>query len=99
MATSTIITNEAPKIIPPVGTAPATPAEAAKGESTVTMEFPNDVHLTIGTNQSIFYPRGTHEVPKRYADHWYLEAHGARRYLKPNAVKAAVPKPSAPAGK
>jgi hypothetical protein len=73
-------------VIVPFASAPKTPAEAAKGCRTITMEFPTKVHLTIATNHTVFYPVGTHEVPEHLASHWYLKANGARPYAKPLAV-------------
>jgi hypothetical protein len=54
-----------------------TPAEAAAGQKTLTMVFPQDVHLTIGPNHTVYYPAGAHEVPEDLAEHWYLKACGA----------------------
>ena len=73
-------------IKPPVSVPAKTPEEAAKGESTVTMVFPNPVVLTVDHGNQIAYPKGTHEVPRRLADHWYLAAHGARLYNAPVAA-------------
>lgn len=87
--------NEMPRIIAPVGSAPMTPEEAAKGETTVTMEFPTHVHLTLDTNKSVFYPQGTHEVPERYSDHFYLKAHRVKLYARPNAAQSATAAPVA----
>jgi len=70
---------KAPQIIVPVNAPPMEPEQAAKGERTVLMIFDTPVHLTVEANKSIFYPKGVHPVPARYADHWYLKAHGARR--------------------
>lgn len=90
MATSSPIltpeTVKAPQIIVPIHAAPMTPEKAAKGERTVTMVFDKPVHLTLDTNKSVFYPVGPQEVPVRYSDHWYLKAHGVKRYAKPIAV-------------
>jgi hypothetical protein len=80
--------EKAPIIIAPIHAAPKTPAEAAQGHSTVTMEFPGDVHLTVSANHSIFYPKGLHEVPDHLADHWYLKAHQVRPYYKPVQIAA-----------
>lgn len=85
-----LLRDEAPVIIPPGGSAPMTPAEAAKGHSTTTVEFPRLIHLTISTNQSVHYPVGVHEVPDHLADHWYLKAHGARVYYRPVAVSEQI---------
>lgn len=85
-----LLVGPAPKIIVPVSAAPMTPEEAAKGTQTVTMEFPNSVHLTIDTNQTVFYPQGVNEVPEHLADHWYLKAHQARRYYKPSAGQTSL---------
>jgi hypothetical protein len=75
--------EKAPLIVAPLHAAPRTPAEAAEGHTTVTMEFPKAVHLTVSTNHSVFYPAGIHEVPDHLADHWYLKAHQVRPYYKP----------------
>jgi hypothetical protein len=80
--------EKAPIIIAPIHAAPKTPAEAAQGHSTVTMEFPNEVHLSVSANHSIFYPKGIHEVPDHLADHWYLKAHQVRPYYKPVQIAA-----------
>jgi hypothetical protein len=80
--------EKAPIIVAPIHAAPMTPAEAAKGHSTTTMEFPKEVHLTVSPNSSIFYPKGIHEVPDHLAGHWYLEAHQVRPYYKPVQVAA-----------
>jgi hypothetical protein len=87
------VQEQMPVIIAPFHTTPKTPEQAAEGYSTVTMEFPNPVHLTIATNDTVFYPKGVHEVPEHLADHWYLEAHDARRYYKPVAAPKAVVQP------
>ncbi len=78
-----LLDREAPPIVVPVHAAPKTPEEAAKGHSTTTMVFDKPVHLTISTNDSVFYPVGVHEVPNHLVKHWYLKAHGARIYAKP----------------
>ena len=80
--------EKAPVIIAPIHAAPRTPAEAAEGHRTVTMEFPKEVHLTVSNNSSVFYPAGIHEVPDHLADHWYLKAHQVRPYYKPVQVGA-----------
>lgn len=82
--------DRAVPIVAPVHMTPLTPAEVAEGHSTITMQFPNPVHLTIATNTSVYYPAGVHEVPDHLADHWYLKAHGAQRYYRPVNVPAAV---------
>ena len=82
--------EKAPVVIAPIHAAPMTPAEAAKGHSTTTMEFPNEVHLTVSPNSSIFYPKGIHEVPDHLADHWYLKAHQVRPYYKPVQLATSV---------
>jgi hypothetical protein len=75
------------KITVPVEIKGKTPAEAAVGEDTVLMEFETRVHLTIGTNNSIVFTPGVHPVPTRYADHWYLKAHGVKRYKVPTTIR------------
>ena len=80
--------EKAPVIVAPIHAAPMTPAEAAKGHNTITMEFPKAVHLTVSTNPSVFYPAGIHEVPDHLADHWYLKAHQVRPYYKPVQIAA-----------
>jgi hypothetical protein len=80
--------EKAPLIVAPLHAAPRTPAEAAEGHATVTMEFPKAVHLTVSTNHSVFYPAGIHEVPDHLADHWYLKAHQVRPYYKPVQIAA-----------
>lgn len=80
--------EKAPVIIAPIHAAPMTPAEAAKGHNTTTMEFPKEVHLTVAPNSSIFYPKGIHEVPDHLADHWYLKAYQVRPYYKPVQIAA-----------
>jgi hypothetical protein len=93
-----LLQNEkAPIIVAPIHAAPMTPAEAAKGHSTTTMEFPKEVHLTIASNSSVFYPKGIHEVPDHLASHWYLEAHQVRPYYKPVQVAAQPQQQSRPA--
>ena len=63
----------------PVNNPLLTPAEAAKGYDTVTMEFENPVTLTIGNWEGkVHYPKGAHEVPREWKDHWFLKAHGAK---------------------
>lgn len=100
------VEEKAPLIIAPMRMTPQTPEQAAEGHSTTTMEFPNAVHLTVTTNQTIFYPKGIHEVPDHLADHWYLKAHQARPYFRnmpmvqkpaPRARVAAIAKPAAQA--
>jgi hypothetical protein len=80
-----------PTITAPINSPSKTPEEAAKGHSTTTMIFDNDVHLTVGTNNTIFYPKGVHEVPDHLAGHWYLAAHNVRTYAKRVNIVAAVP--------
>jgi len=75
-----------PQIVVPIHAAPKTPDQAAKGHKTTTMVFDKGVHLTVDTNDSVFFPAGTHEVPNHLVGHWYLKAHGARPYAKPIAV-------------
>jgi hypothetical protein len=89
MALETLQPGEkAPIITPPFHAAPHTPEQAAEGHSTTTMEFTRDVHLTVATNHTIFYPRGIHEVPDHLVNHWYLKANGARIYSRPIAAPA-----------
>lgn len=77
-----LLQQQSPNIIVPSHASPLTPEEAANGYSTVTMVFDRPVHLTIETNRSIYFPQGVHEVPEHLADHWYLEANGARPHVK-----------------
>jgi hypothetical protein len=65
-------------IVVPHNSPVMTPEEAAKGRETVLMIFDNPVLLTMNTNQKVHYPKGIHEVPVAYVNHWYLEAHGVR---------------------
>ena len=86
--------EKAPLIVAPLHAAPRTPAEAAEGHATVTMEFPKAVHLTVSTNHSVFYPAGIHEVPDHLADHWYLKAHQVRPYYKPVQIAQNAAQPA-----
>jgi hypothetical protein len=90
-------TAKPPQVVVPFHAAPKTPEQAAKGEKNVTMIFEVPVHLTVDTNQTIFYPRGIHPVPARFADHWYLKAHGVKRYVE--SVQVGEVKSSAGKGK
>ncbi len=73
---------------PPVTADVAAAAEEASaeallessGEDTVTMVFPRDVHLTQDNGARVLFKAGTREVPASLVSHWYLEAHGVKRY-------------------
>ena len=86
--------EKAPAIIAPLHAAPRTPAEAAEGHTTTTMEFPKAVHLTVSTNHSVFYPAGIHEVPNHLADHWYLKANQVRPYYRPTQIAQTPAQPA-----
>jgi hypothetical protein len=79
-------------VTPPVNTPALTPAAFAKGKNTVTVEFPKPVLFTPAHGTKVQYTPGTHEVPREFAQHWYLQAHGARVYSKPVSVVEQVEK-------
>jgi hypothetical protein len=77
------IIGPAPTILAPVNAPAQTPDEAAKGHSTVTMVFEKQILFTVSHGHKVLYPKGVHEVPREWANHWYLEANGARLYNRP----------------
>lgn len=90
-----LVVERAPVIVAPFHITPQSPEQFAEGHNTVTMEFPKDVHLTVANNLTVYYSKGLHEVPEQHADHWFLEANGARPYARKQAVKANVNKKKA----
>lgn len=87
-----IIAIEYPKIVAPVGKPHMTPEEAAVGHDTVTMVFEKPVLLTIDWDKQVNYPKGPHEVPVEWSDHFYLRAHGVTKYNRPIAVSTSEKK-------
>lgn len=71
-------------------------AAEPKPENTVTMIFPHRIVLTMAHGTSHEFLAGVHEVKASLADHWYLKAHGVKKY-EPDAPSAAPAAPAAPA--
>lgn len=78
---------------------PVDPADVYDGEEeTVTMILPRACRvLTSDRKKLIKFPAGTQEVPLSLADHPYLKANGAVRYV-PKLAKSEPAEPSTPAG-
>jgi hypothetical protein len=79
-----------PSLVAPVAAAALTPAQAAKGHRTITMEFPEAVTLTVEWGRKIEYPKGAHEVPEYLSTHPFLEAHKVRPYYAKVGVRQIV---------
>lgn len=73
---------------------PSDPADVWNGEEeTVTMIFPRACQvLTTDRKKLVRFKAGTQEVPASLADHPYLKANGAVRYV-PRLVKAEAAAP------
>ena len=69
---------ELPAAVPDRG-APVAPATAWGKEKTVNMIFPKRVTLTRDDHVQVQFAPGVHPVGEKYADHWYLKAHGVKR--------------------
>lgn len=80
-----------PRIVAPVGRLALSPEQFANGKHTVMMEFEKDVLFTPIHGTRVRYPKGVHEVPAQFKDHWFLRANDARIYQKPIANKKSAP--------
>ena len=59
-----------------------TPAQAVasprfNGQGTVTMNFPQQIDLSIDYSTYISYPAGSNPVPTSLSTHWWLVTNGA----------------------
>lgn len=77
-------------IHPEASTGHLSPEQAASGRDCVRMVFPRPVLFTAEAfpggegelghpagQHKIAYPKGAHQVPKEWADHWWLTGNGA----------------------
>lgn len=62
---------------------PLDPAEALKpGETTVTMIFPRDVTLNLGSGEKVKFKKGVREVPEHLSTHYYLRDNGVTPHVR-----------------